>query len=112
MSSGPSSQSSSLSLSRRDWPPTTGCEWREREEGTHGGVRCSLVMGEWSQVWVRSGEDLTSHYFFSYKRECMASDDEMYLSSGQGLKGLWWEWIEGGREKGVSFWSRSFDARS
>ena len=42
----------------------------------------------------------------------MASDDEMCISSGQGLKGLWWAWIEGGREKGVSFWSRSFAARS
>ena len=85
---------------------------RERE-GPHGGVRCSLVMGEWSQVWVRSGEDLNLTLFLQFQeRECMASDDEMCISSGQGLKGLWWAWIEGGREKGVSFWSRSFAARS
>mgnify|MGYP001294350533 CR=1 FL=1 len=43
-----------------------------------------------------SGEDLNL-IISSVTRACKASD-EMHISSGQGLKVLWWAWREGGRE--------------
>ena len=48
-----------------------------------------------------SGEDLNL-IISSVTRACKASD-EMHISSGQGLKVLWWAWIGGGRENGRGF---------